>query len=152
MTHIVVETFIQAPRERVFDLARDIGAHTRSAAFTKEIAVPPGRTEGLLEADDIVTFEGRHFGMRQRFTVHIVQVEPPRMYVDRLVKSSFRAMHHVHEFEERDGGTLMRDTLDWISPFGILGRIADAVAIAPHLRRFVTRKQQALKAIAESGC
>ena len=149
MTRIVIETFIAAPPELVFDLARDVGAHTRSASFSGERAVPPGRTEGLLELGDLVTFEGRHFGIRQRFTAKIVEIDRPRYFVDELVKAAFRSMRHVHEFEPRDGGTLMRDTLDWISPFGLLGVIADKIAVRRHLRRFLTRKQQALKEIAE---
>lgn len=149
MGHIVIETFIAAPRERVFDLARDVGAHNRSASFSEERCVEPGRTQGLLELGDLVTFEGVHFGVRQRFTAKIIELDRPRVFVDVLVKAAFRSMRHVHEFEERDGMTLMRDTLDWISPLGILGVIADKIAVQRHLRRFVTKKQQALKEIAE---
>lgn len=147
MTRIVVETFIAAPPEVVFDLARDVSAHTKSASFTGERAVAPGRTEGLLELGDLVTFEGVHFGIRQRFTAKIVEFDRPRRFVDELVKAAFKSMRHVHEFEPRDGGTLMRDTLDWVSPLGILGVIADQIAVRRHLQNFVTKKQQALKDI-----
>jgi ligand-binding SRPBCC domain-containing protein len=148
--HIIVETVIVAPREAVFDLARDVSAHTASAAFTRERAVPPGRTNGLLELGDTVTFEGVHFLLSLRFTARIVEFEPPRRFVDELVRSSFRKLRHVHEFDERDGGaTIMRDTLDWISPLGILGRIADVLFVTRHMRSFVTRKQLALKELAE---
>lgn len=149
MGHLVVETLIAAQREVVFDLARDVGAHMQSAAFSGERAVAPGRVEGPLELGDIVTFEGVHFGVRQRFTAKIVELDRPNRFVDELVKAAFRSMRHVHEFEERDGRTLMRDTLDWVSPFGIFGRMADAVAVTRHLRTFVTRKQAALKQLAE---
>jgi ligand-binding SRPBCC domain-containing protein len=148
MTRIVIETFIAAPPDVVFDLARDVSAHTKSASFTGERAIAPGRTEGLLELGDLVTFEGVHFGIRQRFTAKIVEFDRPRRFVDELVRAAFKSMRHVHEFEPRDGGTLMRDTLDWVSPLGILGVIADKIAVRRHLQNFVTKKQQALKAIA----
>ena len=151
MSHLVIETFIRAQREVVFDLARDVDAHNRSASFSHERCVEPGRTEGLLELNDLVTFEGVHFGIRQRFTAKIVGFDRPNVFIDELVKAAFKSMRHVHEFEQRDGGTLMRDTLDWISPFGILGVFADKIAVTRHLRRFVTRKQLALKEIAEGG-
>jgi len=147
--HIVVETLIVAPRELVYDLARDVSVHTESAAFSRERAVIPGRTAGLLELGDLVTFEGVHFLIRQRFTARIVEVDLPRRFVDEMVRSAFRQLRHVHEFEERGGTTLMRDTLDWISPFGLLGRIADALFVTRHMRGFVTRKQLALKLLAE---
>lgn len=144
-----METVIVAPREVVFDLARDVSAHTASAAFTRERAVPPGRTGGLLEMGDTVTFEGTHFLLRLRFTARIVEFDPPRRFVDELVRSSFRKLRHVHEFDERDGATVMRDTLDWTPPLGILGRLADALFVTRHMRSYVTRKQLALKELAE---
>src|SRR6476646_1465388 len=116
MGHVVIETLIVAPRELVFDLARDVSAHTESAAFSRERAVAPGRTAGLLELGDTVTFEGVHFLLRLRITARIVEFDRPRFFVDELVRSAFRTLRHVHEFEERDGATLMRDTLDWVSP------------------------------------
>jgi ligand-binding SRPBCC domain-containing protein len=151
MGHVVVETLIVAPREVVFDLARDVSVHTASAAFSRERAVAPGRTAGLLELGDTVTFEGVHFLLRLRFTARIVELDRPARFVDELVRSAFRELRHVHEFEERDGATIMRDTLDWTSPFGALGRIADELFVTGHMRRFVTRKQLALKELAEAG-
>jgi ligand-binding SRPBCC domain-containing protein len=147
--HIVVETVIVAPRELVFDLARDVSAHAASAAFTRERAVPPGRTEGRLELGDTVTFEGIHFFLRLRFTARIVEFDRPARFTDELVRSSFRKLRHEHVFEEHGNATLMRDSLDWISPFGFLGRVADALFVTRHMRSFVTRKQLALKEIAE---
>jgi ligand-binding SRPBCC domain-containing protein len=149
VTRLVVETFIAAPIERVFDLARDVEAHNRSASFSRERCVEPGRTSGLLQLGDLVTFEGMHFGVRQRVTAKIVEVDAPRRFVDELVRSAFKRLRHEHDFEERDGGTLMRDTLDWVSPLGILGRLADTIAVERHLGKFLIRKQRALKEIAE---
>jgi ligand-binding SRPBCC domain-containing protein len=150
MGHVVIETLIVAPPEVVFDLARDVSVHVESAAFSRERAVAPGRTEGLLELGDIVTFEGVHFLLRLRFTVRIVELVRPHLFVDELERSAFRKLRHVHEFEAREGTTLMRDTLDWTSPLGLLGRIADGLFVTGHMRRFVRRKQLALKRVAES--
>jgi ligand-binding SRPBCC domain-containing protein len=132
---IVIETRIAAPRERVFDLSRDVDAHAESSAFTAERVVEPGRTSGLLELGDLLTFEGRHLGVRQRVTVRITEMDPPRRYVDVGVRGALRELRHVHDFEEIDGGaTRMRDTITWRSPFGILGRAADALFVARHMR------------------
>ena len=150
MGHIVVETFIAAPPQVCFDLARDVTAHTRSAEFSQERAVAPGRLSGKLELGDWVTFEGVHFGIRQRFTARITELEPPHRFVDELVRSRFRSLRHVHEFVARDGGTLMRDDLRWESPLGVLGRLADRLFVERHMRWFVTTKQLGLKRMAEA--
>ncbi|HEY6141135.1 MAG TPA: SRPBCC family protein [Thermoanaerobaculia bacterium] len=168
MPTITIETRIAAPIEAVFDLARDVGAHAASSAFTGERVVAPGRTEGLLELGDLLTFEGRHLGVRQRITVRITEMDPPRRYVDEGVRTALRGLHHLHEFwedgvphpvplpasgervaEGRVRGTVMRDVVTWRSPLGILGRIADALFVTRHMRWFVTEKQRRLKAMIE---
>jgi ligand-binding SRPBCC domain-containing protein len=122
MPTIVIDTPIRAPIERVFDLARDVGAHVESSAFTGERAVEPGKTSGLLEAGDLLTFEGRHLGVRQRLTVRITEMQPPVRFVDEGVRTIFRALRHVHEFlDQGDGIVVMRDTVQWRSPFGAIG-------------------------------
>jgi ligand-binding SRPBCC domain-containing protein len=146
---LVVVTRIAAPIEVCFDLARSVDAHTESSAFTDERAIEPGRTSGLLELGDLVTFEGVHFGLRQRFTAKITEMERPRYFVDELVRSTFRSMRHIHDFRFVDGATVMTDALEWTSPFGILGRLADAVAVRRHMRTFLERKQGRLKEMAE---
>ena len=151
MPQVIIETFIAAHRERCFDLARSVDAHCETAGFTSERAVPPGKLTGLLEVGDLVTFEGRHLGIKQRLTARITEMDAPRTFVDEQVKGAFTWLRHLHEFEPASGGTLMRDTIEWKSPLGILGRVADVLAVRRHLQAFVTRKQHALKVLAESG-
>lgn len=149
MTTVIIETTIEAPPEVCFDLARDVAAHADSAAFSGERIVEPGRRHGLLEFGDLVTFEGRHFGFRQRFTARIVECERPSRFADEMVHGAFRSLRHVHEFHPHGGGTLMRDVLIWETPFGFLGRLADLLFLKRHMAWFVTTKQLGLKRIAE---
>jgi ligand-binding SRPBCC domain-containing protein len=147
---IVIQTYIDAPPEVCFDLARDVAVHAESAAFSNERLVAPGRLEGLLEAGDLVCFEGRHFGLRQRFCARITSVDRPNAFVDEMVEGIFTWLRHVHEFQSSGSGTLMIDRLTWKAPLGILGSIADALFLKRHMTWFVTTKQSHLKRIAES--
>jgi ligand-binding SRPBCC domain-containing protein len=149
MGSATIETRIEVPVEVCFDLARDVGAHAASAAFSGERIVEPGRTAGLLEAGDRITFEGRHFGIRQRLTAEIVEMDRPRRFVDAMVRGAFRSLRHVHEFQPRGKATLMRDVLTWEVPLGLLGRLADRLFLERHMEWFVRTKQQRLKQIAE---
>jgi ligand-binding SRPBCC domain-containing protein len=151
MPRIVLETHIEAPVEICFDLARDVDAHCETSAFTGERAVPPGRTSGLLEAGELVTFEGVHLGVRQRLTARITEMERPLRFVDDMVKGAFHSMRHTHEFEKKPDGTLMRDTIEWKAPLGPLGRLADRLFLEKHLRTFLIRKQADLKKLAETS-
>ena len=141
LTTITSETLIAAPPELCFDLALDVDAHAESAAFSGERVVEPGRVSGVLQLGDLVTFEGRHFGIRQRFTAKIVEVDRPRRFVDEMVRGVFTRLRHVHEFESRGDHTLMRDILEWQAPFGFL--------LKRHMTWFVATKQQHLKSIIE---
>ena len=148
MTTVVVETRIAAPIELCFDLARDVDVHVTTASATRERAVA-GRTSGLLELGDVVTFEAVHFGIRQRLTARIVELVRPTRFVDEMVEGAFASLRHVHDFIAEDGAVLMRDTLTWRSPLGVLGRIADVLVVRRHMRVFLTRKQAELKTCAE---
>ena len=149
MSIIVLSTSIAAPRERVFDLARSIDAHCRSTEQTSERAVA-GVTSGLIGPDQEVTWEAKHFGIRQRLTVRITEFERPSHFRDAMVKGAFKRMEHHHKFIEQPPGTLMVDRFDFESPFGFIGRIVDRVFLASYMRRFLVRRNAALKVLAES--
>ena len=146
MARIVVETFIEAKPDVCYDLALNVEAHAESAAFSHERVVPPGKLSGTLALGDLVAFEGRHFGVRQRFVAKITQTDRPRQFTDEMVEGIFRWLRHVHEFHPTRGGTVMRDVLEWEAP---LGWFADPLFLRRHMTAFVTKKQRNLKVIIE---
>jgi ligand-binding SRPBCC domain-containing protein len=148
MTTIVVETRIAAPIELCFDLARDVEAHLKTASSTDERAVG-GKVSGLLELGDTVTFEAVHFGVRQRLTSKITEFDRPNRFVDEMVHGTFSSLRHLHEFFIDGECVLMRDTLTWRSPLGLLGTVADRVFVERHMREFIRTKQSELKKYAE---
>ncbi|MEQ1760302.1 MAG: SRPBCC family protein [Vicinamibacterales bacterium] len=148
MTTIVVETRIAAAIDVCFDLARDVEAHLKTSSSTGERAVA-GKTSGLLDLNDVVTFEAVHFGIRQRLTSRIVEFDRPKRFVDEMVQGAFTSLRHVHEFVVDGDAVLMRDILTWRSPLGVLGTIADWLFVEAHMRSFMVQKQSALKAYVE---
>lgn len=150
MPIIHTELLIRAPIERCFDLARSIDIHMRSAARTRERAVG-GVTSGLIELGQSVTWEAVHFGIRQRLTARITAMERPYRFVDEMVSGAFRSFVHSHEFEQCNGQTLMRDTFDYTSPFGLLGRLADRLFLEAYMRRFLLERNHYIQRLAESG-
>jgi ligand-binding SRPBCC domain-containing protein len=144
-----VTTRIAAVPERCFDLARSVDAHLQSAADTGERVVA-GRTSGLCELGDVVTWEGRHLGVVQRLTSRITALQRPTYFQDRMVAGAFRSFEHDHHFEpDGAGGTVMRDELRFAAPYGPIGWLAERLVLAHHLRRFLERRRAALKAMAE---
>jgi hypothetical protein len=74
MPIIKTELQINAPIEICFDLARSIDIHAQSTSQTKEKAVG-GVTGGLIEYGQSVTWEATHFGIKQRLTAKITEME-----------------------------------------------------------------------------
>lgn len=149
MPVIELQTLIDAPRERVFDLSRSIDAHQDSAEGTDERAVA-GVTSGLLGLGEDVTWEARHLGVRQRLRVKLTQLERPLYFEDTMLQGAFQRMRHDHWFEEQNGRTLMRDRFEFASPLGPLGRFVDWIFLAGYMRRFLERRNEHLKRMAES--
>jgi ligand-binding SRPBCC domain-containing protein len=149
MPTLEVHTAITAPIERVFDLCRSVEAHVASAASTGERPVG-GVTRGLLGPGDQVTWSARHFGWRWSLTSRITAFERPHRFRDSMVSGVFARFDHDHEFCAEGAVTHVRDVFDYTSPLGVLGRIADAVVVARHMRRFLERRMVAIQQLAES--
>ena len=147
MPKIVHKQIIKAPKEICFDLARDVEIHTKTTSHTNEIAVG-GVTEGLLEEGDTVTWEATHFGIRQRLTAKIVGMDRPHQFKDTMVKGAFHSFNHTHQFLEVPEGTLMIDTFEYKSPFGILGILADKLFLERYMKKFIVSRAMELKKIA----
>src|SRR5713101_4697429 len=150
MPIIVLRTLVNAPPSRCFDLARDIGLHQRSTAASRERAVG-GVTFGLLGPGDQVTWEATHFGIRQRLTSRITEFDPPRRFVDEMVRGAFRRFRHEHQFLETDRGTEIVDVFDYTAPLGPLGQLADRLFLRHYMSRLLRDRNAYLKRVAEAG-
>ena len=151
MPIIELTTFIRAPVERVFDLARSIDLHAASMAHTGERAVA-GVTSGLIDAGQEVTWRARHFGVWQHLTSRITACERPTHFADTMVRGAFARFDHDHYFTVTgpDGGhTTMRDVFDFTSPLGPLGWIADGLSLTRYMRRLLEKRNALLRETAE---
>ncbi|WP_254278638.1 SRPBCC family protein [Haloarcula marina] len=144
MPRVTRETYIDAPRARVFDLARHVEAHV--ATMPNETA--SGAT-GLLGPGDVVTFRAPQFGFPFELTAEIVAFDRPRRFRDEQVSGVFGSLSHDHEFEAREGGTLMRDDVRFEMPFAPLGRVGTPIA-RRRLEHLIEYHAEALKRVAES--
>lgn len=149
MTEIILKTTINAPIETCFDLAINIDIHQLSTAKTNEIAIA-GRTSGLCELNDEITWEAKHFGIKQRLTVKITHLEFPIQFEDRMLKGAFKSMHHIHRFEFENNQTIMHDSFKYEVPFGVFGKIFNTFVLKSYMTKFLKERNRVLKEIAET--
>lgn len=130
---------MHAPVERCFDAARDLDLHLKSMAHTNERAVA-GRTSGLIELGEEVTWRARHFGITQHFTSKITAFDRPRYFQDTMQRGAFQSFVHDHFFACENGITTMTDVLTFSAPLGPLGRIAETLVLRRYLERLLTSR------------
>lgn len=149
MSRIYLKTLINADIHTVFDLARNIDLHQRSTAKTYEKAIA-GRTSGLIEENETVTWRAKHLGVYQNLTTKIISMEKPNQFTDEMQQGAFKSLHHQHIFKTEQGKTLMIDIFDFESPLGIIGKIFNRVFLKNYLKNFLLERNQLIKTTAES--
>ena len=149
MPVIEIEVRINAPIERVFDLARCIDLHEETMSKSGEKAIA-GVTKGLINLGETVTWQATHFGVRQKLTSKITEYDRPFHFQDVMVKGAFKRFTHDHFFEPQGEAVLMKDVFDYTSPLWIFGKIADALVLEKYMRNLLTERNLLIKKIAES--
>jgi ligand-binding SRPBCC domain-containing protein len=87
--------------------------------------------------------------VKQKLTVRITEYDFPNRFVDEMEKGAFKRFYHVHEFVEKANGTLMIDTFDYTSPFGVIGKIVDQMFLEQYMKEFLITRNRYIKKIAE---
>jgi ligand-binding SRPBCC domain-containing protein len=149
MPVVKLETQIDAPIERVFDLARSIDLHQHSMQHTGERAVG-GITSGLIDLGQTVTWEAVHFGVKQRLTSKITICDRPTHLQDIMVNGAFKGFTHDHFLVEVETGTAMKDVFDYSSPLGVLGNMADLLFLEKYMTGLLRKRNAIIKQAAES--
>jgi ligand-binding SRPBCC domain-containing protein len=149
MPTIHLQTLINADIVTCFDLSRSIDLHLESTKQTGETAIA-GRTSGLIELGETVTWRARHFYIWQTLTSKVTAMQRPEIFVDELVDGAFRSFRHEHHFSTADGGTLMTDVFTFVSPYGWLGKIADRLFLTRYMTSLLKQRNQVIKQHAEA--
>ena len=88
-----------------------------------------------MKAGAIIDYSLRLYGVFLKWKTRIEAFAPESRFVDTQLKGPYRYWHHLHEFEEVEQGTRMRDVVDYELPFGPLGTVARALFVRRSLER-----------------
>ncbi|MEB0263933.1 MULTISPECIES: SRPBCC family protein [unclassified Mucilaginibacter] len=148
MPKIVLTTIINAPIQRCFNISRDIDVHVASTAHTGERAIA-GRTSGLIELGETVTWRAKHFGIRQNLTSKITEFNSPNFFADEMVAGAFKSFRHEHYFAEERKQTVMRDVFVFESPLGLLGKLANWLFLKRYMTGLLVTRNLVIKEVSE---
>lgn len=149
MPKIELTTEINSTLEICFDLARSIDLHKISTAKTSEQAIA-GKTSGLIELNESVTWRATHFGITQELTSRITAFDRPYFFKDEQTSGAFKSFVHTHTFSQVGDKVIMKDVFEFQSPYGLAGKIFNALVLTNYMRKFLEERNQIIKEFAES--
>ena len=120
-----------------------------STKHTNERAIA-GRTTGLIELNETVTWRAKHLGVWQNLSSLITEFTAPYLFVDEMVAGAFKSFRHEHHFKSQGEVTIMTDLFNFKSPFGFIGEIFNAVFLTAYMRRLLEKRNAVIKEYAES--
>jgi len=83
-------------------------------------------------------------GMPMRWLTEIREWQPLDRFVDVQLRGPYKRWHHRHEFRDLDGGTEMRDVVDYELPLGPVGAIAHTLMVRRTLSRIFAFRREAV--------
>jgi hypothetical protein len=89
----------------------------------------------------------RWLGVPVKWTTVITDYDPPYSFVDTQVSGAYLFWRHLHTFVETDGGTRVRDCVDYALPFWWVGRLGHTLVVRKQLNQIFDYRQQALTEI-----
>ena len=116
------EQFIDLPIKDVFDFF--------SKPENLSLITPPRLRFDILTPTPLEMKEGQliDYSLKILYLIKlhwrtlITDYQKPYKFIDQQIKGPYTLWHHTHIFEEKDGGTLIKDNLKYVIPFGWIGR------------------------------
>ena len=67
-----------------------------------------------------------------------------------MVKRDFKSFYHEHHFKAAENGTILIDKINFETPYGIFGKIANSLFLTSYLKRFLEKRNAVIKDYAET--
>lgn len=113
------EQWLPGPRDEVFAFfsdARNLETITPPWLRFRVLSVEPAE----MGPETVIDYRLRLRGLPVRWQSRIDVWEPPVRFLDRQVRGPYRWWVHAHSFDEREGGTSVRDRVQYQVPGGAL--------------------------------
>ena len=84
---------------------------------------------------------------KSRWLTEIEHVQAKCFFVDEQRIGPYRFWYHEHHFDSVENGTLIRDQVTYVLPFGLLGEIVHRVWVRPRLNAIFDFRREKVKAL-----
>jgi len=148
--HYVKESRINASPEEVFRF------HESRDALRQLIPpwenMKPAESAASLQVGSRVILRGRIGPFPIRWVAIHTEYDPPRLFADRQESGPFAYWYHRHRFlEDGQGGTMLRDEVDYALPLGVIGRWLGGGLVRRKLEAMFQYRHETTRRLIESG-
>jgi ligand-binding SRPBCC domain-containing protein len=149
MERIERTVVIDAPIERVFHFHDDTQNLLKITPPNIKVTIETMGSPGLGYE---VTLKIRQFlFFVMRWHVKITEYQPPVLMVDEQVRGPFASWKQTRRLQTVNGKTELTDIVEYETPFGFLGRIANTLVIRRQVEEMFSYRQAATKRLLESA-
>lgn len=146
----VKETTIDAPPEAVFRFHESPDALTSLIPPWEQMRVV--ESAGSLQPGSKVVLQGSLLGIPLQWKALHTEYDPPHLFADRQESGPFAAWYHRHRFlDNGQGGTILRDEVEYEVPLGWLGSLCGGWFVRRKLERMFNYRHEVTKHAVESA-
>lgn len=142
---VKAEMLIPRSRDEVFEFFSDaFNLETITPPWVNFRVITPAPIE--MEVGTLIDYRLRLRGLPIRWRTRISCWDPPYQFADEQLRGPYRLWHHVHTFEEVDGGCLAKDQVDYSVPGGRwAGGLLNWLVIQRDVERIFQYRQDVLQ-------
>jgi len=116
---------------------------------------PPELQIRLVDGPEVVqlgsriTLEARHFGIRQRLALEVVEFDSDRLLTDEQREGPFGFYRHRRQIEPQGDGSRMMEVVEFRPPGGMMGMLLSADRLYRYIADLHEHRTQALRRLLE---
>ncbi len=139
---LVREQWIDKPLDEVFEFF--------SRPENLQEITPPWLSFHIVSAEkelhtgSLIEYKLKVHGLPMRWKSEIAEWDPPHRFVDNQLKGPYARWHHLHTFVAENGGTRIRDQVDYELPFGIIGELMHTLMVRRDVESIFLYRQKRL--------
>ena len=140
------ELFVDQPRDVVFSFfaqPENLGRITPPAMEFKILTPQPIR----MKIGALIDYSVRLWGIPTHWRTLITSYDPPQRFVDEQLKGPYIFWHHTHTFVKKGNGTLIRDRVQYVMPFGLFGKVFHVLFVKKQLEFIFTYRSRMIERI-----
>lgn len=150
LAHYAKESRINASPEIVFRFHESPDALRHLIPPWENVTV--AESTGSLKPGSKVVLRGRVCCLPVQWVAVHTEYDPPNLFADRQESGPFAWWYHRHRFlPDGQGGTILRDEVEYKAPLGILGRWLGGRLIRRKLERMFAYRHETTRRLIESG-